>query len=194
MKIIRDETGFPLIEVEDVGYFQLWPTTKIQFERFIAESNTLGDMWYDSVLKLNPRISYRYFDKNNYERIFISGITSEETLGFAHWLGAGYDLPTADERGKLYQMLGEENIPASVPDISDCAKLIWQRLRAFKGTVRKFTLMEEGLVEWVREGGGYTGQGRPRSSFHFNTWRPLEICKDYPGRQFYKGFRLIRRY
>ena len=98
MRFSCDRTGFPLITVpEAMVAMHLLPVTKVQFERFLAEPNTYGDAWYEEVLTLNPRISYRQCTAENRERLFLTGIVPEEALAFARWMGDGFDLPTVAE-------------------------------------------------------------------------------------------------
>lgn len=195
MKIYVDKTGFPLVGTKELGLFQLWPVTKIQFERFISETNTFGDKWYDSILKLNPRISCKSFDRNNYEGLFITSITPQEALSFAYWLGEGFDLPSVDEWRNFSQMLRTESLPElPVTGLSEHAAHIWRKIESFSKTPTKLALMQDGLVEWVRKGNRYVGLGHPRQCFHANAWDPLHD-EDIPfeKRPSYLGFRLIKR-
>jgi len=195
MKIYADKTGFPLVGTREFGLFHLWPITKIQFERFISETNNFGDKWYDSILKLNPRISWKFFDRNNYEGLFITGITHQEALSFAYWLGEGFDLPSLDEWRNFSQMLSTEGLPElPASELSEHAAHIWRKLKGFSETPTKFALMQDGLAEWVRKGNRYVGLGHPRQCFHANAWDPLndEIIT-FEKRASHFGFRLIKR-
>ncbi len=199
MKVLTDKTGFPLVTMEELGTFHILPITKFQFEMFISETNRYGDNWYSSILKLNPRISYKYFDEKNYERIFTTGVLPEEALDFARWLGEGFDLPTIDEWRGFYRLLkGDIRFESltSNSNISARAFTELQKLKMFLSTPLKFTLMKDGLVEWVRRNDKYVGLGSPRNSFHPNAWNPLtdEVrVINITERLFYFGFRLIRR-
>jgi hypothetical protein len=195
MKISVDKTGFPLVEVKELGIINIWPITKVQFERFMSETNMFGDKWYDSLLRLNPRISYKYFDKNSYERLFLTGIKPEEVISFAHWLGEDFDLLTLDEWRSVYRVFGFHSVPElPATGLSTPANTIWLKLRAFSKTLTGFALMHDGLIEWVRKGTNYIGLGTPRHSFLPNAYNPLndEVIL-LEERLFYLGFRLIRR-
>lgn len=195
MKIFTDKTGFPLVEVKELGLISLWPITKVQFERFMADASVIGDKWYDTVLKLNPRVSYKYFDRNDYEKLFLTGIKPQEALQFARWLGEDFDLPTVDEWRSFYQILESRDMPSSPASaFSMRASAMWIRLRSFARAPRNFALMEDGLVEWVRKGTKYIGVGSPRHSFLLNAYDPLnDVVVPIEERLFYFGFRLIKR-
>lgn len=196
MKISIDKTGFPLIEIENIGAINMWPITKIQFERFMSESNIFGDKWYDSILKLNPRISHKSFDRSNYEKLFITGIKHEESISFAHWLGADFDLLTLDEWRILYRdLVFYKMTDLSIAELSSTAHTIWLKLGAYSIDLRDFSLMRHGLLEWVREGVDYTTSGKPRQSFFSNAFDPLKnTITPFEERLFCLGFRLIRRH
>lgn len=194
MNILADRTGFPLVDVKELGLINLWPVTKVQLERFMADTNTLGDRWYESLLSLNCRASCRHFDRNDYEKVFITGITPQEALRFANWLGDGFDLPTLEEWRRFYRIIRTRSLPDSPnSSLSVDASSIWLNLRSGKTPV-DFALMRHGLVEWVRRGDKYTGVGKPRDSFLRNAYDPLEDEVDpISERVFCFGFRLIRR-
>lgn len=196
MKIVIDKTGFPLIKIGNLGSVHLWPVTNVQFERFICETNRFEDTWYDSILKLNPRVSYKYFDKQNYEGLFVTGVTPQEALGFARWLGEGFELPTVDEWRRFYRMLSDESIPEMpTSGLSTSAYSIWLKLKGFLKGPRKFALVQDGIVEWAKKGDKHIGLGAPRSSFHPNAFDPLnDEVTPLQERVFYFGFRLIRRH
>ena len=104
-----DRTGFPLIAVPEVAaHVQLLPVTKAQFECFIVEPNPFGDAWYEEVLQLNPRVTYRRYGADERARLFLTGILPEEALLFARWVGEGFDLPTVDEWRAIYAALAAE--------------------------------------------------------------------------------------
>jgi hypothetical protein len=198
MRISTDRTGFPLVEADGIGSFNLWPITKLQFERFISETNKYGDYWYEAALELNPRISCRHLGKKDYEHFFMTGILPGEALDFARWLGDGFDIPTIEEwREFMLRLEDEKTLNVPVGELSARALTIQQRLSSFLNTPLKFALMEDGLVEWVRDDGKYVGLGSPRSSFHPNAWNPLSDrikVLNTGERLFYFGFRLVRRY
>lgn len=194
MKIRADRTGFPLLEVKELGLISIWPVTKVQFECYMSEPNLYGDNWYESLLKLNPRMSCRDIDSACYERLFLTGIRPDEALQFANWLGEDFDLPTIEEWRSFYRISQKMRVPdAGVPSLSVDATSIWGSF-GVKKTLRDFTLMREGLVEWVRDGSEYVGVGLPRSSFLANAYNPLnDKILRIEERVFCFGFRLIRR-
>jgi hypothetical protein len=194
MKIIIDESGFPLIDIKGLGAINAWPVTKFQIERFIADTNLLGDNWYDSVIKLNPRVSYKYFDIDNYEKLFVTGVKPQEALQYAHWLGPQYDLLTIEEWRKFYQALGVHSIPELSGSLSVSASHIWNKMAIHCNTLKDMTLVQGGLIEWVKKGSKFVGLGAPRPSFLHNVFNPLiDEWVPLKDRLFFMGFRLIRR-
>jgi hypothetical protein len=194
MKIAVDEMGFPLIEVKGLGSIDVWPVTKFQFERFIAATNKFGDKKYDMMLGLNPRVSYKHFDFNNYEKLFVSGINPQEALEYARWLGPTYDLLTVDEWRTFHHALGVHSIPDLPGDLSISATCIWNKLAGQVNTLKELTLVHDGLMEWVKKDSKFVGLGTPRPSFLHNVFNPLmDEWVPLKDRIFYLGFRLIRR-
>ena len=179
MRFSSDRTGFPLVTVPSAGIeAHLLPVTKVQFERFIAEPNGFGDSWYEEVLRLNDRISYRNVTASSREGLFMTGILPSEAQSLAAWLGDGFDLPTVDEWRALYGAFAAE--PASaccLPKRSetDVATFIVGQLLAQlePRSLLDLSLMRGGIVEWVREGNSWAGLGVPRPSFHPNLFNPL---------------------
>lgn len=196
MRILIDKTGFPLVEVRELGLVGLWPVTKVQFERFMSDANVFGDRWYETILALNGRVSCRWFDRNDYEKLFLTGIKPQEALQFAHWLGAEFDLLAVDEWRIFYQWLELRDLPGSPSSmLSAHASTMWLRLVSFADTPRSFALMQDGLVEWVRRGAEYIGVGSPRHRFFPNAYDPLhDGIVPIEERLFYFGFRLLKRH
>lgn len=207
LKVLTDDkTKFPLIEIPDIGTLTLWPITKIQFEKFIAQSNQYGDVWYDEILKCNPRVSYKSVDKKNYEQLFITGLYPKETVPFSKWFGEGYRIPTVKEWRDVYQLLSSSsNTLAEPAGVSEQAKKIWEKIRSFSEIpeplpLYKFLLMEGGVIEWVRKDNeNYVGIGRPRNDLHPTCHNPLTDLFERPRKSIpdkrleYHGFRLIRK-
>ncbi|MFQ6055144.1 MAG: SUMF1/EgtB/PvdO family nonheme iron enzyme [Methanosarcinales archaeon] len=200
IKFTLDKTGFPLIVSKEIGVaFHLIPITKVQFEEFISETNKYGDEWYETILSINPRVSYKLFDIENYEHIFITGILPEEALEFAKWLGKGFDLPTVKEWRQIYlllQSLSPLPLSYNYNILSYKADKILKKLNKLFEKNLNMTLMEEGIVEWVRQEKEYIGLGAPRDSFLPNAWNPLkdEVRPiNIKERLKYFGFRLVRR-
>lgn len=213
MQLYFDKTGFPVIYVSEFQV-HLLPITKVQFERFLAENLSFGDIWYEEVLSINPRVSYRNFTSENREGIFITGILPSEIDFFIKWMGNNFRLPTLREWRKIYYELKNKPFKEEIFENfilqtkSEQARIIMERLleqlkhevtfrRIFYKELNwvEVTLMYYGLVEWVKEERGYVGLGAPRPSFYPNLWNPLKDIV-YPlkttERLFYFGFRLIR--
>ncbi len=207
-----DKTGFPLIYVSQL-YVQLLPVTKVQFERFLAEFQKFGDSWYENILSINSRVSYRTFTSENREKLFITGILPSEIMFFIKWIGNNFRLPTLKEWREIYYEL--KKIPFKRKILEEIilqsksiqARTIIERLLEqltyeviYKTPRRELnwldvTMMYYGLVEWVREGDRYIGVGVPRPSFYPNLWDPLrDIVQPLKEneRLFYFGFRLVK--
>lgn len=197
MQVEVDKTGFPWVVAEEIGLaFLLWPVSKVQFERFMSESNRYGDRWYEELLSLNPRLSYRHFSPEIYERIFIAGVLPEEAIDFGNWLGGKADLPTVQEWRSIYRFLqGRWRYPDPPATLSPAASTLWKELQRCVQTVVEFALMQGGMVEWVKAEKQFVGLGSPRASFHPNAWDPLtDTVKPLKrGRIPFFGFRLVRR-
>ncbi len=196
-----DRTGFPLILLDNFS-IHLTPVTKIQFERFISKTDSFTEL-----LQLNQPVPYDDLNANNYERLFVTGITPEEALAFAKWLGDDFDLPTLDEWRQVYKHLQGSFIELPKPPC-ESANTMLNRLYELLPRVRylrdssikhiglEISLMRDGVVEWVYHGDEYIGLGAPRSKFHPNTWNPLrdEIRPIRMGQRIrFFGCRLVRR-
>jgi formylglycine-generating enzyme required for sulfatase activity len=208
MQFSCDRTGFPLVALPALALeVQVLPVTKVQFERFIAEPNAFGDIWYEEILTLNPRVSSRRFTIENRERLFLTGILPEEALAFAKWLGEGFDLPTVAEWRAIYKALAADlalqrhlaellSHPVA-PLARDLLRQIQEEVGgAHPTSLLDLSLLSGGVVEWVRQGNAWVGLGAPRPEFHPNLWnpqvdevRPLRVGVRVP----YFGFRLVRR-
>lgn len=181
MRFLCDrKTGFPLIAVPSAGVeVQLLPVTKVQFEHFLAESNSFGDSWYEEILTCNPRVSYRRFMADNRERLFLTGILPDEATAFAHWMGEGFELPTIDQWRAIYAALAAEPVPVD-PQLllsgTGAARVVLEKLTTHlqASSLCDLSLMRGGVVEWVRQRDSWVGLGAPRREFHPNLWNPLE--------------------
>lgn len=202
MLISFDKTNFPLVVVEGVGVeMHILPVTKIQFERFIAETGAIKYKQYKSMRALNPSIGVDHFTAENREQLFVTGVLPEEALNFARWLGEGYDLPTVEEWRKLLTALRREPPPRQhqLTDLIEApSDTILEKLETqiHIRTMLDYTLMQGGLVEWVWQDKNLVGLGVPRPKFHANLWNPLvNVVKPIkPDQRIpYFGFRLIRR-
>lgn len=199
-----DRTNFPLVTVPGMAVqVHLLPVTKVQFERFIAEAdNDLGSSWYNQVLALNPRVSYRRFAAQDRERLFITGVLPDEALAFAQWMGPGFSLPTLEEWRSIYCRLDEMPISSqreSLCSVTGPARIIIDKLLPpyQEGSLLDLSLMTGGVMEWVQQkNGNWVGVGRPRSSFFSNLFDPLSVEAEPIGmeeRLHYFGFRLLCR-
>lgn len=199
-----DESQYPLIYVEPLkSSVQLLPVTKPQFEKFIVsgKQSDFGDTWYDMINKLNPRAAYRNQDFFIREQLFMTGITLSEAFAFSRWMGPQYSLLSADQWRSCYNWFKTQpmsSIPAELAGkLARDAQAIWETLESRylfpSGNLQEFSLMTQGILEWVEEGRGrYCGLGEPASSVYqrdvFDPVRPL------PGRRIKNlGFRLMRR-
>jgi len=194
--IVTDEkTHFPLLEIEKIGYLTLWPVTKVQFETFVTQVNNYGDSWYDEILTYNPRISFQNFSKSNYEQLFITGLHIEEVQSFSKWFGEGYRIPNVKEWRNIYNRLSEDVFFSCPSDISYPAKIIWKKFKKFTNSPIQFSLMKDGIIEWVKDGEKFLGLGSPRSNFYPNVLDPstdLVTKIKQTERLHYFGFRLIK--
>lgn len=205
MQFSLDPTGFPLVRIPGADFeVQLLPVAKVQFERFLAEPNSYGDIWYEQVLAVHGRASYRSFSDEDRERIFLGGIWPQEAVAFARWLGPEYDLPTVAQWRQACQYLSREpaasfTVPAPAasaragpPEV--LTRRLWEQLQP--GRLLELSLMIGGLVEWVRHGKAFCGLGAPRSEFYPSLYNPL-ADEVHPlrldQRLKYFGFRLVRR-
>lgn len=194
--ITDDKTHFPMIEIGNIGSFTLWPITKIQFERYMAEANQFGDRWYDEILSCNPRVSYHQVNKTNYEQLFITGLHIEEVRSFSKWFGKSFRVPTTEEWRQIYRLISTLPEGFTAPlDISYPANTMWKKIAKIAKSPIKFSLMQEGVIEWVRDGENYTALGAPRPAIYPNTFNPLtDFVKQFKRdeRLNYLGFRLIK--
>lgn len=197
-----DRCGFPLVRLPRLRLEAgLLPVTKVQLERFLAEPAGFGDGWYDRVLHLHSRCSYRAFAAAERERLFLGGILPEEAVAYASWLSEGFDLPTVEEWRQLWlalageQPLGAEEVAAWRP--GPARAIVEQLLAQLPArSLLDLSLMRGGLVEWVREGAGWVGLGAPRPEFKAHLWDPLQdVVRPVQAgeRVGYFGFRLVRR-
>jgi hypothetical protein len=202
MLISFDKTNFPLAVVEDAGVeVHLLPVTKIQFEQYANETGAVNRSRYEDMLALNPAVEPDKFRPEERERLFATGVLPREALDFARWLGDGYDLPTVKEWRAVLAALRRTPVPrqAQVTDVlSETTLTIIQRLaeQIHIRSMLDFSLMREGLVEWVWQGKALVGLGAPRPEFHPNLWDPLvnEIKPIHLDQRVpYFGFRLVRR-
>ena len=200
-----DRTGYPLVFIEPLqAWVHLFPVTKPQFEAFLADFCLYGDSWYQQVLSINPRRSYRCRDLSRYEELFLTGILADEAITFAQWLGPNFRLPTPAEWREVYRWMEQQStislpIDADRTGLAESAFEIWQGLlrQLNPESLVKQSLMEYGVIEWLAEAGGiFCGLGHPRPSFKQilidpltdDPWRPIKPSL----RLRHYGFRLLR--
>lgn len=207
MQFCFDRTGFPLVDLPDLEVqVHLLPVSKVQLERFLMEPNEFDDAWYETLLRVHGRVSYRRFSENERERVFVGGILPLEAVAFAQWLGPDFRLPTVIEWRKVYKRMEQLPIEEStwhalLEACSAPAKDILEQLRNQMCPHRwlELSLLTGGLVEWVvaesaTEQERYAGLGKPRRSFQPGVWNPLQdIIRpvSLEQRVSYFGFRLV---
>jgi hypothetical protein len=204
MQLLPDRTGFPLLHLPDAGVqVALLPCTKAQLEQFLAEPHEpFGDPWYEEVLTVNPRTSWRCSPEQHPERLFLTGALPDEVLAFARWLGPDFDLPTAQQ----WQLV-DRTLALGLLDVADLERGLancclaartmlghFRRLRQPR-TWADLALLRGGLVEWVRHDKAFAGMGCPSPELWHNLYNPQrkEVVDIFPGRRLdFVGFRLLR--
>lgn len=201
MQFIFDKTGFPVLRLPNLHLeTHLFPVMKMQFERFLADSGSLGDLAYEEMLAGNPRVSHLRATSENREGMILTGVLPSEALAFANWLGRGLDLPTVAEWRAMYGALSQMQWPVSPtldPVIKRLSPACVQMMRQLPtDSMFDFSLMHGGVVEWVRDGGDYVGLGQPRDVFCAQLFAPMDevVTPIRPGQRLpYFGFRLVKR-
>jgi hypothetical protein len=189
--ITDDKTHFPMIEIENMCFLTLWPITKIQFEIFMSEVNQYGDKWYDELLSCNPRISYNQANKDNYEQLFITGVHIKETLPFSKWFGEEFRIPTVKEWRNAYKIVSNLSDFKKPLDLSYPANEIWKKVSKFSKHPIEISMMQKGLIEWVKDGKKDVGIGAPKSTT-LNPHSDLVEILNRNERLKDLGFRLIK--
>jgi hypothetical protein len=205
MHLTCDRTGFPLVRFPELGLeAMLLPCAKKQFEAFLAEPDErFGDAWYEAVLAVNPRASWRHPPAEGAERLFLTGILPEEALAFLRWLGDGFDLPTiaewrAIDLGLGRQPLDADGLERGLAGCCPAARALVTHVQARRPrTWGDLALLRGGLVEWVRDGREFGGMGSPPAPLLpniFNPQMPGDVVRPFPGRRVrFLGFRAVRR-
>ena len=204
-----DRTGFPLVRLAQPALdVHVLPVTKLQFEQFLAEPNNFGDDWYQTLLQVNPRVSYRQFDAADREKLLLTGILPDEALAFARWLGPDFDLPTVDEWRAIFRALQSLSLAERRPSKGNAPKRqkpcdgVFRQLRGQlkPKTVFDLSLMSGGLLEWAHADSTCVVLGAPRPAFYRNLYDPLtdqiqpnDPPTHRPHRLAAFGFRLVRR-
>jgi len=222
-KIELDRTKFPMIWIEQGGFFMHWlPVTKVQIEYFLSSgsANAFSAVWYEDALDYNERVSPGLINAQNYWQAFITGIKPSEIHQFRAWMG-DYDLPTGDEWQTAYRAL--RNITAdnqqierllATPDLNRRAATLISNLKHtienlrtdLKGgrTTADYALMRLGVMEYVYRDdrrSTYGGYGQPNSTFFGTTETPdrdrpspQRLVDENEGAKMpHYGFRFIKR-
>jgi hypothetical protein len=202
-----DRLGFPLLRLPAVGVeCHLLPLTKAQFECFLAEPQGLGDDWYQQVLAVNPRMSWRGIDPAKLEELFLTAVWPAEAGDFARWLGDGFVLPTPEQWRTIYQHLREQPVGRAELDqgllassqLNEVARAILVSLLAARPirTWAELAMFESGLLDWVRDRRAeYGGLGAPRPAFFIHLLNPSHDAPVRPTRGQRPrcfGFRFVR--
>ncbi len=205
MPFLYDATGFPTVAVPSLSLdVQLLPVTKIQFERFLADRPVHGDLWYQEVLAVNPRVGLPEVTPQNREGLLLTGILPEEAMEFAHWLGPGWGLPSVQQWRRIYRCFVE--MVFRPQDVTDSIRHGMDRraralvdtilLQVEQKTLATVTLMSGGVLEWVHDASQWGGLGSPRPVFAPNLFNPLlgppVVPVDAEIRAKGFGFRLVR--
>ena len=154
MLLSDDKTGFPLLVVEEAAVeVHLLPITKLQFAQFMDESQAVAPKKYQEMLAGNLAVSHEQFLAEEREQLFVTGVLPAEALAFARWLGDGFDLPTLEEWRAIYAALRREPPPRhqQLHDlVTGAAGVILRKVgeQLHARTMRDFSLMSGGLVEW----------------------------------------------
>lgn len=136
MRLSCDRTGFPIAHVEKIGLsFSLLPVTKLQFEQFLSEPSDFGDDWYEEVLAVSPRSSWRNASAAERTGLFMTGVVPLEIAPFAHWTGAHVSLPTILQWRDIDHWVGHAPYEAAV----------WRAAGLCKPACRILELLEEQL-------------------------------------------------
>lgn len=220
-----DQVGFPLIWIESLNAYMHWlPVTKIQFEYFLcAEPDPQFDaQWYETLLKLNPRVSPQNLTNNNYWGALLSGILPAEAGHYARWCGTGYALPTLDEWRKAYNFLKtqpvqpqeilnqmkqqysqklSERVLRLLTQLETIQPRIWRDAELKPTSLADQMLMRMGVLEWVESNelrNHWGGMGQTHARFHGSMFTPDHGQPSRPNdpenvRLHHYGFRLLWR-
>jgi hypothetical protein len=201
MQFSSDKTGFPLISSNGQAW-SLLPVTKVQFERYLSDAGGLSSSWYQQILSLSPRCSFRDFSNKTREGLFMTAVTFEEANQFAVWLNPSARLPRSLEWQGFAKELKAVPFSKAVADrllqssLHVSAQTLVARLISFvkPSTLADLALIRNGVIEWVESRPEPGGLGAPRQSFFKNTYDPYH---DVPLRHFrserspYYGFRIL---
>lgn len=206
MRFHIDRFGFPLVEFEGIAKLSLLPITKYQYERFLSEKGEPCQNHYDDLLRISQRVSWRSFNENNFEFLFVGGIFPQEALEFAKYVGSDYDLPSANGWKLCANLLKQHSLNEFkyfflnkknffCPAAQNIIQFILNR-KNYK-TLYHLSLFEGGMLEWVKIGSEYAVLGKPRNSFLHNTYNPIiddPIRVVTNERLYYIGFRIFSEF
>lgn len=174
-----DRTGFPLIRRMEWPYsISLFPVSKYQFERFMADQGPKGkhftDEWYREFLKNNPRGSWKRQNTRSWE-IFITAADKDVVNAFLKYLGKGYRLPKTWEWRSLLHVSGkllmlQQKMQKSLTDQAAPPVSHWIQ-KSF------YPLMREGLLEIVTDDDTQRYIGRPWPGILPNMFSP-DVVRD----------------
>jgi len=202
MQLQSDALGFPMVRIPEINLsVSLLPVTKTQFERFIAQPNSYSDSWYNEVLRISPRRSWRRIEEKTREGLFMTGILPSEALDFASWLGEGFDLPDVWEWRQMHKSMVQTRFTREELDAfagHPAARFIIDSILAQvrPTTWAEMALLQGGVIEWVRAGEEFRGLGVPRTSIMPNVFNPQlddPLSPLQNDRSPYFGFRLVCR-
>lgn len=178
-----DRTGYPMIFIPRLDtHIHLFPLTKPQFECFLADARlpNHGDSYYETLLKLNPRLSPMAESFQAYERLFITGLLPEDIRAYVRWHGRGVRLLTIEEWRIAYRWLESQEISVLPSEISDhlapTARALWEGVRneLQPRTLLDLALLRNGVVEWASgTDKKLVGMGKPRTLFQPNLFDPF---------------------
>ncbi len=216
MPLSYDRTGFPVLELPDLGLaVQLLPVAKVQFERFLAEPvieptesqepARFGDAWYERILEVWPRMRPIDATADNFEMAFLAGILPAEVDRFARWLGDDFDLPDIQTWRDFDEAVRDEPLDpgdlaalCSDENLSRPARAMIEAVARVRNpeTWSQLMLLEGGLLEWIKQGPqSFGGFGRPRPEIQrliLNPQRDAPVRPIRHGRHRNFGFRLVR--
>jgi len=200
---VYDRTGFPYLVVPAAGVaVGLLPVLKAQAELYLGDPAGPGDDWYDEVLAVGPRAGWRTVGAAPV-RLILTGISAEEAVRLAGWVGPGYRLPDVREWRAADAALGglssaDLDAAAAGPACHPAVAGVLARLReAGRATVAELALLDGGALEWVTRADPPPGAlGRPAAVLapglilNPQAFDPVVLIR--PGRHPAYGVRLVR--
>src|SRR5207249_832526 len=131
--------------------------------RWLAEAEGPGNAWYEEVLKVNPRLSWRRPTDGDREQLLLTGVRHKEAVDFSCWLGDDFDVPTVAEWRKVDQFLRHRRL--SEPEREallrmarhPAARALLEHIveQVQPTTWGELMLLSGGVFEWVRGANGF---------------------------------------